>query len=79
VNERPRGRGCRLWSVVCGKVPKFGSEISLSGELVPEFNYFKNIQVFKFLNPDGSCRKVTQILDVAGRDYKMAGWLRTAP
>jgi hypothetical protein len=32
---------CRLWSVVCGRVPKFGSGISLSEELVPEFNYFE--------------------------------------
>jgi hypothetical protein len=29
-----------LWFVVCGRVPTFGSGISLSGELVPEFNYF---------------------------------------
>ncbi len=36
--------------MVCGKVPKFGSGINLSGELVPEFNYFKKFQVFKFLN-----------------------------
>jgi hypothetical protein len=28
--------------VVCGIVPKFGSRISLSRELVPEFNYFQN-------------------------------------
>jgi hypothetical protein len=29
-----------LWFVVCGRVPKFGSGIRLSGELVLEFNYF---------------------------------------
>ncbi len=29
-----------LWFVVCGRVPKFGSGICLSGELVPAFNYF---------------------------------------
>ncbi len=28
---------CGLWFVVCGRVPKFGSKINLSGELVPEF------------------------------------------
>jgi hypothetical protein len=38
---------CGLWFVVWGRVSKFGSGISLSGELVPEFNYFKS---FKFLN-----------------------------
>ncbi len=27
--------------MVCGRVPKFGSGISLSRELVPELNYFK--------------------------------------
>ncbi len=49
---------CRLWSVVCGRVPNFGSGISLSGELVLEFNYFKKFQVFKILNPVGSRQKV---------------------
>ncbi len=29
-----------LWSVVFGRVPKVGSGICLSGELVPEFNSF---------------------------------------
>jgi hypothetical protein len=29
-----------LWSVICGRVPKVGSGICLSGELVPEFNSF---------------------------------------
>ncbi len=38
---------CRLWSVVRGRVPKFGSRISLSGELVLEFNYFRKFQVFE--------------------------------
>jgi hypothetical protein len=33
-----------LWFVVCGRVPKFGYRISLSGELVLEFNYFKKYQ-----------------------------------
>ncbi len=28
-----------LWFVVCGRVPKFGFGICLSGVLVPEFNY----------------------------------------
>jgi hypothetical protein len=70
---------CRLWSVVCGRVKKIGSGISSSGELVPEFNYFKMFQVFKNLNSDGSLWKVAQILDVLGRDYKMVGWFRTAP
>jgi hypothetical protein len=42
-----------LWFVVCGRVPKFGSGSSLSGELVLEFNYFKKFQVFEFLNPFG--------------------------
>jgi hypothetical protein len=40
--------------VVCGRVPKFGSRISLPGKLVPEFNYFKKLQVFEFSNPVGS-------------------------
>ncbi len=39
--------------MVCGRVPKFGSKISLSGELVSEFNYFEKFQVFEFLNPFG--------------------------
>ncbi len=39
--------------MVCGRVPKFGSGSSLSGELVLEFNYFKKFQVFEFLNPFG--------------------------
>jgi hypothetical protein len=39
--------------VVCGRVPKFGSGSSLSGELVPELNYLRKFQVFKFLNPFG--------------------------
>ncbi len=39
--------------MVCGRVPKFGSRISLSGELVPEFNYFEKFQDFKILNPFG--------------------------
>ncbi len=39
--------------MVCGIFPKFGSGISLSGELVSEFNYFKKFQVYKFLNPCG--------------------------
>ncbi len=69
---------CRLWSVVCRRAPKFGSGISLSGKLVSEFNYFKKFQVFKFLSPVGSCQKVTEILHLAGRNFKMAGWLRTA-
>ncbi len=38
---------CGLWFVVCGRVPQFGSGVSLSGELVPEFIYFKS---FKFSN-----------------------------
>jgi hypothetical protein len=38
---------CGLWFVVCGRVPNFGSGSSLSGELVPEFNYFKS---FTFSN-----------------------------
>jgi hypothetical protein len=42
-----------LWFVVCGRVPKVGSAICLSGELVPEFNYFEKFQVFEFLNPRG--------------------------
>jgi hypothetical protein len=37
--------------VFFGRVPKFGSRISLSGELVPEFNYSKKFQVFDCLNP----------------------------
>jgi hypothetical protein len=41
---------CGLWFVVCGRVPKFGSRISLSGELAPELNYFKKFQDFEFLN-----------------------------
>jgi hypothetical protein len=45
--------GAGLWFVVCGRVPTFGSRISLFGELVPEFNYFKKFQVFKILNPFG--------------------------
>jgi hypothetical protein len=54
---------CKCWNVggllqICGlwffgRVPKLGSGISLSGELVPEFNYFKKFQVFKILNPFG--------------------------
>ncbi len=59
--------------MVCGRVPTFGSGISLSGELVPEFNYFKKFRVSEFLV--GSRQKVTQILDVAGKYFKMAGWL----
>jgi hypothetical protein len=31
---------CGLWFVVCGRVPKFGFGICLSGELVPKLNYF---------------------------------------
>jgi hypothetical protein len=50
--------GGLLWSLVCGRVPKFGYRISLSGELVPDFNYFKKFQVFKFLNPVSSCKEV---------------------
>jgi hypothetical protein len=42
-----------LWFVVCGRVPKFGSGSSLSWELIPEFNYFKEFQAFEFLNPFG--------------------------
>jgi hypothetical protein len=45
---------CRFWSVVYGRVLIYGSRISLSGELVLEFNYFKKIQVFEILNPVGS-------------------------
>jgi hypothetical protein len=44
---------CGLWFVVCGRVPKIGSRSSLSGELVPELNYLKKNQGFKFLNPFG--------------------------
>jgi hypothetical protein len=44
--------------VVCGRVPKFGSRISLSGELVPECNHYKKFQVFDFLNPFDSHQKV---------------------
>jgi hypothetical protein len=36
---------CDLWFAVCGRVPKFGSRSSLSGELVPEFNYFKKFHL----------------------------------
>jgi hypothetical protein len=39
--------------LVCGRVPKFGSGINLSGKLVLDFNYFKKFQVFKRLNPVG--------------------------
>jgi hypothetical protein len=39
--------------VVCGRVPKFSSGISLSGELVPKFNLFFKFQVLEFLNPLG--------------------------
>ncbi len=63
--------------MVCGRVPKFCSVIMLSGELVPDFNYFKKFQVFKFLNPVGSQQKVVYILDLAGRNVEMAGRLRT--
>jgi len=44
---------CRFWSVVYGRVLIYGSRISLSGELVPEFHHFKKFQVFGFLNPSG--------------------------
>jgi len=37
----------RLCSVFCGRVPKFGSGIILSEELVPNFYYYIK---FKFLN-----------------------------
>jgi hypothetical protein len=47
----------RLLSVVCGRVPKFGSGISLSGELVQELNYFKKI-LSKFINLVGSHQKL---------------------
>ncbi len=38
--------------MVCGRVTKFGSGICLSGELVPEFNYFLKVssfQIFKYV------------------------------
>jgi hypothetical protein len=38
---------CGLWFVICGRAPKFGSGISLSWELVPEFN---NCKSFKYSN-----------------------------
>jgi hypothetical protein len=38
---------CGLWFVVCGRVLKTGSGISLSLELILELNYFKK---FKFSN-----------------------------
>jgi hypothetical protein len=42
-----------LWLVVCRRVPKISTGISLSGELVPEFNYFEKFQVFDFINKFG--------------------------
>ncbi len=65
---------CGLW-----KSSKFCSGISLSGKLVPDFNYFKKFQVLKFLNPVGSHQKVVYVLDLAGRNVEMAGRLRAAP
>jgi hypothetical protein len=44
---------CRFVVVVCGIVSKFGSGSSLSGELFPEFDYFKTFQVF--LVPEVVC------------------------
>ncbi len=44
--------GCDLCSV--GRDPKFGSGISLFGELVRDFNYFKEVQVFECLYQVGS-------------------------
>ncbi len=40
--------------MVCGRVPKFSSGISLSGELVPEYNYVNSFKFSIFLiNPFG--------------------------
>jgi hypothetical protein len=48
----------RLWSVLCGRVPKFGSGIRLSWEWVPNFNNYKKFQVFDFFfNPVVPARK----------------------
>jgi hypothetical protein len=52
-NEGGSLQVCGLWFMVCGRFRKFGSGISLSGELVPEFHHFKKFQVFGFLNPSG--------------------------
>jgi hypothetical protein len=62
LGESSGGVGTGGILVIECKVSKFGwvmkvwslcesSSISLSVELVPEFNYFKKLQVFKFLNP----------------------------
>ena len=48
--------------MLCGKAPKFGSGISLSGELVLEFYYFKKFQDFECFNPVGSRQKKLKII-----------------
>ncbi len=70
-----------LWRyVVFGKALTFGSGISLSRGLVPEFIIVKSFRfLYLQIQLECSCQSCAAKWDLARRNFKMVGWIRTAP